>query len=290
MRASRKRRRPARDDHADVDELAALDARHDADDRVVIRCSDRARIGLLDECARRFEPARAGSRVGVAVRRHVGERGVVAEPVVGNRARRCASITSGVSAARHRRVDLARARVASGSSTWSLISGTGSPARSTIVVRRVVEVERRAVVDQPEPVVPHQHVGVARRAVDVGDVGVEPDDRARRASASGCSASGSNVDRARQVVERQVEPGAVRSDQVLDLGVGLGAREVGIELDEDDLGHRQAERRARSRRRPARRSAPSGPGRRRGTSATYRPSSSASTIAGSEPPSRSGVT
>jgi hypothetical protein len=27
--------------------------------------------------------------------------------------------------------------------------------------------------------VPHQHVGVARRAIDVGDVGVEPDDTRR---------------------------------------------------------------------------------------------------------------
>ena len=36
MRASRKSSAGARQDHADVDQLAALDARHDADDRVVV--------------------------------------------------------------------------------------------------------------------------------------------------------------------------------------------------------------------------------------------------------------
>ena len=48
-------------------------------------------------------------------------------------------------------------------------------------------------------------------------------------------------DRSGQVVERQVQAGAV-VDQRVDLGVGLGARQVGIELGEDDLRHRQAER------------------------------------------------
>ena len=55
MRASRNARRVARDDHAGVDELAALDARHDAHDGVVIGAGTRARIGLLDERARRLQ-------------------------------------------------------------------------------------------------------------------------------------------------------------------------------------------------------------------------------------------
>ena len=44
--------------------------------------------------------------------------------------------------------------------------------------------------------------------------------------------------RARQVVERHVDALAA-ADQQLDLGIGLGAREVGIELDQHDLGHGQ---------------------------------------------------
>jgi hypothetical protein len=51
---------------------------------------------------------------------------------------------------------------------------------SARVLRRdvlgVMEVERRAVVDQPEPVVPPEQVRVLRRPVDVRREGVEPDD------------------------------------------------------------------------------------------------------------------
>jgi hypothetical protein len=43
-------------------------------------------------------------------------------------------------------------------------------------VGRVVEVERRPVVDQPEPPVPPEEVRVADGAVDVRHEGVEPDD------------------------------------------------------------------------------------------------------------------
>ena len=54
------------------------------------------------------------------------------------------------------------------------------------------------------------------------------------------------ADRAGQVVEGEVEAGAAvdgigaGADQVLDLGVGLGARQVGVEQGEHDLGNRQA--------------------------------------------------
>ena len=55
--------RPAQQDHADVELLAALDARHDADHRVLEDVSGGAgTLGLLDERARRREPPLAGSR------------------------------------------------------------------------------------------------------------------------------------------------------------------------------------------------------------------------------------
>ena len=44
-----------------------------------------------------------------------------------------------------------------------------------------------------------------------------------------------------QVIEGQVQSGAV-VDQRVDLGVGLGAREIGIERRQHDLRHRQIER------------------------------------------------
>jgi hypothetical protein len=48
------------------------------------------------------------------------------------------------------------------------------------IARAVVEIERCAVVDHPQPVVPVQQVRVLRRAVDVGHQRVEPDDRRRK--------------------------------------------------------------------------------------------------------------
>jgi hypothetical protein len=56
----------------------------------------------------------------------------------------------------------------------------------------MMEVERRAVVDEPELAVPDQHVGVARRSIEVGD---EASNQTMRdaSSASGCQASGSNA-------------------------------------------------------------------------------------------------
>src|SRR3546814_3319619 len=73
-----------------------------------------------------------------------------------------------------------------------------------------MEVQRRAVVDQVQLAVPHQQVGVARGAVDVGDQGVEPDDR-RRQRRVGLLDQRVEVDRAGQVVERDV--GAARSEE-----------------------------------------------------------------------------
>ncbi len=113
------------------------------------------------------------------------------------------------------------------------------------LARCMVEVERGAVIDQPEPVVPDEHVGVARRAVEVAHERVEPDD-ARRELGVGLPRERIERDRAGQVVEREVERRraiaqlGAGADQVLDLGVGLGARQVGVDQGEDDLGNRQA--------------------------------------------------
>ena len=109
-----------------------------------------------------------------------------------------------------------------------------------IAVPRMVEVQRGTVVDEPELAMPDQQVRVARGAIDVAHERVEPDDR-RGERGIRLVDHWIERDRSRQVVEREVEA-AARADQVLDFRVGLGAREVGIELDEDDLRHRQAKR------------------------------------------------
>ncbi len=45
-----------------------------------------------------------------------------------------------------------------------------------VVVLGVVHVERCAMIDQKEPPMPPEQIGVARRAIDIGDEGVKPDD------------------------------------------------------------------------------------------------------------------
>jgi hypothetical protein len=84
---------------------------------------------------------------------------------------------------------------------------------------------------------PHQHVGVARGAIDVRDECIEPDDRRGerrgRPMRHRIESHGTG-----QIVERDVEA-AAGADQVLDLGVGLGACQIRIELDQHDLRHRQ---------------------------------------------------
>ena len=104
----------------------------------------------------------------------------------------------------------------------------------------MVEVQRGAVVDQIEPAVPHQQVGVARRAVDVADEGIEPDD-ARRQVRIGLFGNGVEVHSARQVVHRQVESRA-GLDQVLDLRIAFGAREFGVQVHQRQVRHRQLQR------------------------------------------------
>src|SRR5438034_8775074 len=101
----------------------------------------------------------------------------------------------------------------------------------------MVEVECRAMIDEPESPVPHEHVCVARRTIDVGHISVEPYDPGGKI---GVDLLGNRIkgDGTGQVVEREVETGT-RSDQLLNLGVGLGASEVRVEFNEDDLRYGQ---------------------------------------------------
>jgi hypothetical protein len=100
----------------------------------------------------------------------------------------------------------------------------------------VLEVERGAVVDEPEPLVPLEQVGVPRGAVDVRDERVEEHD-ARSGRRVGREA-GDRIegDAAGQVVEPEVEPGA-RLERHADLGIGLARGELSVEIDEHELGH-----------------------------------------------------
>ena len=153
---------------------------------------------------------------------------------------------------------------AQGSRTWSRMAGKGRPRVGRRVAPGVLAVQRGAVVDQPEPPVPGEQVGVLRRAVDVRGQRVEPDDRGgelgRRLGADGR--------RVGQRAGEEVEPDVAARrgvDELLDLAVGLGAAQLRVELHEDDLRHGQARSRAPARRPRARRPAPSAPARRRGT-------------------------
>jgi hypothetical protein len=83
--------------------------------------------------------------------------------------------------------------------------------------------------------VPSEEVRVAEGAIHVGHEGIEPKDVGGQFRAR-CLHEGVEAQRARQVVERQVQPGA-RSDEVLYLYVGLSASELRVEVYEQDLRH-----------------------------------------------------
>ena len=78
-------------------------------------------------------------------------------------------------------------------------------------------------------------------------------------------------------------------NQGVNLRVGLGAGQVAVELREHQFRHRQAERAGDLAETSSATSART-PWPAPRNFSTYSPSSSASTIAGSDPPSRSGVT
>src|SRR5215208_968303 len=103
----------------------------------------------------------------------------------------------------------------------------------------VVEVQRSPVVYEPETIVPDQEVRVAQGAVDVGHQGVEPDDARCQA---GIRRLYERVEakRAWQVVQRQVQAGAP-FQEVLYLGVGFRAAQLGGEAGEHDLRHEEIE-------------------------------------------------
>src|SRR5258705_9912932 len=100
-----------------------------------------------------------------------------------------------------------------------------------------MEVESRSVIDKPGFSVPHEHVRVARCAVNVRYVSVEQHDPRGQVTIQFLS---DRIERhgTRKVVEREVEAGA-RSYQILYLRIRLGAGEVAIEFDEDKLGYRE---------------------------------------------------
>src|SRR5687767_256210 len=115
-------------------------------------------------------------------------------------------------------------------------------ASHAVIVPRVMEKERRAVVDQPEPAVPHQEIAVARRAIDVGNQGVEPDDLRRQAFFAGHRSVDQWIegDRAWKVIESEIEPFAA-PQKVLNFSIRLGPGHPRIDIRENDLGNGKAE-------------------------------------------------
>ncbi len=102
-------------------------------------------------------------------------------------------------------------------------------------------VERGAVVDQVEPAVVDEQVGVARGAVDVRHQGIEPDDLGGEVGRGRIVLARRVGLRAAEEFDAEVQPDA-GEQQLLDLGVGLAAADPGVELDRHQLRHRQAER------------------------------------------------
>ena len=105
----------------------------------------------------------------------------------------------------------------------------------------MVHVQRRPVIDEPEPPVPDQQVHVAHGPIDVRGQRVEPDDVGRQVGVGRRTDRGRERQRSRQEVEPEVQ--ARRSiEQLVDLAVGLRAPQLRIDIDEDDLGNEEAQR------------------------------------------------
>ena len=110
-----------------------------------------------------------------------------------------------------------------------------------VALRGVMEVERGTVVDQPQAVVPDQQVRVLGGAVDVRHECVEPDDVGGELG-GGRGADGRAVRQGRRKkVDAEVQALA-RHEQILDLGIRLGATECRVELDEREPRDEQPER------------------------------------------------
>ncbi len=118
--------------------------------------------------------------------------------------------------------------------------GEGVHGRPIEAVPRVMKIQGRAVVDEPQPAMPYQHIDVADGAIHVAHEGIEPDHR-RSQARIGHEDQGIESDGAGQIVQADIQAGA-RADEALYLRIGLGARELGRQFDKDDFRHRQARR------------------------------------------------
>ena len=103
----------------------------------------------------------------------------------------------------------------------------------------VVEVQRRAVIDEPDVAVPDQEVRVAPGAVDVLHERVEPEHLAGELRL-GRPAQRVEAERAGQEVHAEVQALA-GPQQVLDLRVGLADGDPGVEPGQHQLGYPQAQ-------------------------------------------------
>ena len=168
-------RRLAVEDDADVDELLALDARDAAQHDVLVGLHAAALPGTQTRAIRRGRACR-NETYAARTSSGVSAPGPRLEPLVGHggRARPRAPSSSSCAASS---ASSAAARGACAPSTWSPTSYGWAAKRAGSVMPaapRVVEVQRGAVVDQPQVAVPDQQVGVAPAAVDVGDERVQP--------------------------------------------------------------------------------------------------------------------
>src|SRR5262249_58996166 len=82
--------------------------------------------------------------------------------------------------------------------------GKWVPAAVEVVVPSVMEVEGGAVINEPESPMPHQHVRVARRSVNIRHISVEPNDR-RGEIRVGTLRNRIKRHGTRKIVEREIE-------------------------------------------------------------------------------------
>ena len=106
-----------------------------------------------------------------------------------------------------------------------------------VTIPRVMKIQGRAVIDEPESAVPHEHIDVAYRPVHIAYERIKPNDR-RSQMLVRHSDQGVEGDRPGQIVQSDIQAGA-GAYEALYFGIGLGARQFGGELDEDYFRDRQ---------------------------------------------------